>query len=98
MICAGEGVEVHFCRIRTGYGAQITRFVRVLALIGGLALTTIGLFGIIAYVAGVIDIIVSQPADRSWLFWGLGLAALGLYLLGAGIGLLLLWRKTRSEV
>lgn len=57
-----------------------------------------GLFGIIAYIAGVIDIIVSQPADRSWLFWGLGLAAIGLTLVGAGIGLLLLWRKTRSDV
>jgi len=57
-----------------------------------------GLFGIIAYIAGVVDIIVSQPADRSWLFWGLGLAAIGLTLVGAGIGLLLLWRKTRSDV
>jgi hypothetical protein len=89
---------LHFCRIRTSYGAQITRFVRVFVLIGGLALTTMGLFGIIAYIAGVIDIIVSQPADRSWLFWGLGLAAIGLTLVGAGIGLLLLWRKTRSDV
>lgn len=54
------------------------------------------MFAVVAYIAGLIDIIVSQPADRSWIFWGLGLAAIGLALLGAGVGLLIVWRKTRS--
>jgi hypothetical protein len=45
----------------------------------------------------VIDIVVDEPADRSWIFWGLGLASIGLALLAAGIGLLLVWRKTRPD-
>jgi hypothetical protein len=58
----------------------------------GLPLTLVGLFGVAAYVAGVVGIIAEQPADQSWLFWGLGLAFMGATALVAGVALLVLWR------
>jgi uncharacterized membrane protein len=70
---------------------------RLITLGGGVVLVAGGLFGVIAYIAGVIDIFISQPADRSWLFWGLGLAVIGTAMIGAGVGLLVFWRQTRPE-
>lgn len=73
-----------------------SRAFSIAALIVGVVLTISGLilFGI--YVAGVIDILIDQPADRSWLFWGLGFAFIGIILLVGGIALVVVWRKTRS--
>lgn len=74
-----------------------SRAISIAALLVGVVLTLSGLvlFGI--YVGGVIDILIDQPADRSWLFWGIGLAFIGITLLVGGIALLVVWRKTRSR-
>lgn len=69
---------------------------RSAALVIGLGLTVLGLFAVGTYVAGVIDIFVERPADRSWLFWGLAVAGLGVVALGSGITLLIIWRQTRN--
>lgn len=66
------------------------------ALILGIVLTLLGLVGVGAYLVGVVDIMIDQPADRSWLFWGLGIAGPGATLLIGGIGLLTLWRHLRK--
>lgn len=63
-----------------------------LALGLGLILSALGLAGIGAYLWGVVDIMIDQPADQSWLFWGSPLAMIGATLLIGGIGLLILWR------
>lgn len=68
------------------------RTVRTIALIGGVILVFAGLFGIGIYAAGVIEIVVEQPPDRSWLFWGLIFLLGGLTCLGGGIGLIYAWR------
>lgn len=70
-----------------------------LALGLGLLLSAIGLAGIGTYLWGVIDIMVRQPADQSWIFWGFPLGAWGATFLIGGVGLLILWRhleKTES--
>lgn len=67
-----------------------------LALILGVVLTALGLAGVGVYVAGVLQIIVEQPADQSWIFWGLGIASVGATSLIGGVGLLLLWRHLRK--
>jgi hypothetical protein len=54
-----------------------------------------GLFFVGAYVVGVVEILVDQPADRSWLFWGLGIASIGGVLLVSGVALIFVWRKIR---
>lgn len=63
------------------------------ALIVGIVLILVGIGGVGAYAAGVIDIVVNDPADRSWLFWGFGFLGFGLVSLGTGVGLLFLWRS-----
>lgn len=72
------------------------RVLPFLALVLGVLLTIVGLFGVGLYVAGVIDILIDQPADRSWLFWGLGIAFTGFAAIVGGIILLVVWRKTRA--
>lgn len=73
------------------------------ALVLGIALVVIGLAGVSMYMAGVVDIIIEQPADRSWLFWGFAFVAFGIISLGSGVGLLIVWRnlgrqeKTESD-
>jgi hypothetical protein len=62
------------------------------ALIVGIVLILIGVGGVGAYAAGVVDIVVNDLADRSWLFWGFGFLGFGLVSLGTGVGLLILWR------
>lgn len=74
-----------------------TRAFSIVALLAGIVLTVCGLFFLGAYVAGVIDILIAQPADRSWLFWGLGVGFIGITLLVGGIALLVVWRKTRPR-
>jgi hypothetical protein len=66
--------------------------IRVVALVAGLGLTLAGLLGVGAYVVGAVDIVLERPPDRSWLFWGLGLAGVGASMLVAGVALLVLWR------
>lgn len=66
------------------------------ALILGIVLTVLGLVGVGAYLVGVVDIMIAKPADRSWLFWGLGIAGPGATLLIGGVGLLMLWRHLKK--
>ena len=77
---------------------------RVLGVAGyalGGVLIAMGVFAVGAYVVGVVDILVEKPADRSWLFWGAGLAMFGLIVAGIGVGLVvairLSNRKTRVD-
>ena len=56
-------------------------------------LAGVGLFLVGAYLWGVVEIIVEDPADKSWLFWGLGLALFGVMFVGGGIGLALFGRS-----
>lgn len=62
----------------------------------GLLLSALGLAGIGAYVWGVVEIMIHQPADQSWLFWASPLAMIGATLLIGGVGLLILWRHLRK--
>lgn len=68
---------------------------RATALVLGLALVGFGLLGIGFYGYGVIEILITRPADRSWLFWGLPLGLGGAISLFTGVGLLFLWRHLR---
>lgn len=45
------------------------------------------------YFVGVAEIFVEQPPDRSWLFWGLPLAFIGLGLLVSGVVLAIAMRS-----
>lgn len=74
-----------------------SRALSSLALILGVLLTASGLFFLGSYLLGVVDILIDQPPDRSWLFWGLGVAFIGITLLVGGIALIVVWRKTRPE-
>ena len=68
-----------------------------IALALGAILTASGLFFLGLYLAGVVDVVIDQPADRSWLFWGLGFAFIGVTLLVGGVAMIVVWRKTRSD-
>lgn len=68
---------------------------RIVALWLGIALIGVGLAGVGAYLWGVAGIVIDQPPDRSWLFWGLPLAMIGTTSLVAGVGLLILWRHLK---
>lgn len=70
---------------------------RTVALWLGLVLGIIGLLGIGAYLWGVVDIMINQPPDQSWLFWASPLAMIGTTLLIGGIGLLILWRHLKRR-
>lgn len=63
------------------------------ALAVGVLLIIAGSGGVGIYAAGLIDIIIEQPADRSWLFWGAGFLFFGILALGSGITLLFAWRN-----
>lgn len=74
------------------------KIMKTSALVVGILLVVVGSIGIGFYVAGVIEILVERPADRSWLFWGLGFFAFGLIFAGAGVGLILVSRNSsRAE-
>ena len=68
-----------------------------IALVLGAILTASGLFLLGLYLAGVVDVVIDQPADRSWLFWGLGVAFSGVTLLVGGVALIVVWWRTRSD-
>lgn len=68
---------------------------RAFSLLSGAALSIVGLFLLGSYVVGVIRIVIEQPADSSWLFWGLALAAIGIMSIGGGVALLVIWRSLR---
>lgn len=65
---------------------------RTSALVVGITLTVLGLVLVGFYLVGVVEIVIEQPADRSWLFWGLGIAGFGATVLAGGVGLIALWR------
>ena len=67
------------------------------ALAIGVLLILAGLGGVGIYAAGVVDIIVEQPADRSWLFWGAGFLFFGILALGSGVALLVVWRNLSRQ-
>ncbi len=68
-----------------------------IALVLGAILTASGLFSLGLYLAGVVDVVIDQPADRSWLFWGLGVAFIGGTLLVGGVALIVVWWRTRPD-
>lgn len=63
----------------------------------GAALSIVGLFLLGSYAVGVLRIVIEQPADRSWLFWGLALAGIGVMLIAGGVALLVIWRSLRGR-
>lgn len=67
------------------------------ALAVGVLLIIAGLGGVGIYAAGLIDIIIEQPADRSWLFWGAGFLFFGILALGSGVALLVVWRNLSRQ-
>lgn len=69
----------------------------MLALAIGIPLAMAGVFLVGVYVVGVVDIIINQPPDRSWLFWGLALAFIGVFCLTTGVVLLVVWWRARSQ-
>lgn len=75
--------------------ARKSRLLTSAALVLGIVLSGSGLIFLGIYIAGVIEILIDQPADRSWLFWGLGIAFIGMTLLVAGVALVVVWRRTR---
>jgi hypothetical protein len=62
-------------------------FVRFAAYAGAVLLSGLGLFLIGAYVAGVVEVVVEDASDKSWLYWGLALAFFGIVVLAMGMGL-----------
>lgn len=69
---------------------------RTSALAVGIALTLLGLVLVGFYLFGVVEIVIEQPADRSWLFWGLGLAGFGATISIGGLALIALWRHLKK--
>jgi protein-S-isoprenylcysteine O-methyltransferase Ste14 len=65
-------------------GFSVIRFASYAASV---LLAAFGIFLIGAYVAGAIEVIVEDAADKSWLYWGLALALLGMVVLIMGVGL-----------
>ncbi len=55
------------------------------------AVSIFGIWAIVAYVWGVIDVL-DEP-DQSWIFWGLAFLFIGVFAVGTGIGLFVLGRE-----
>lgn len=73
---------------------------RAFTLLSGAALSIVGSFLLGSYVVGAVRIVIEQPADRSWLFWGLALAGIGIMSTAGGVALLVIWwslRRPRSQ-
>lgn len=66
------------------------------ALTAGVVLSLIGATSIAVYMIGVVDIVIHDHPDRSWLFWGLGIFGFGVMALGSGIVLLVVGAKQRQ--
>lgn len=64
---------------------------RLLALVSGLLLVIVGLWMVGAYVVGVINVL--GEADRSWIFWGLALVAIGVPAITTGTALVV-WGRS----
>ena len=65
------------------------------AIIVGTLMIGVGLWLVGAYSWGVINVI--GEADRSWIFWGLALVAIGIPVLGAGARLVVWGRSLRRS-
>lgn len=76
---------------------QDGRSLRGLALGLGIFLAAGGLLGLGVYVAGAFGIFIRQPGDRSWLYWGLAIALIGMTLLIGGIALIYAWHVLGKE-
>jgi len=75
--------------------ARRSRFLPPVAFVLGIVFTGAGFVLLGIYVAGVIEILIDRPADRSWLFWGLGVAFMGIIQVVGGVALVVVWRRTR---
>lgn len=63
------------------------------AAVIGIPLIAMGGYFLGVYLFGVVDIMINKPPDRSWLFWGIPVAFVGLIMLAAGVGLAMTaWR------
>ena len=60
---------------------------RFAAYAAAVLLSALGIFLLVAYIAGAIEVLVEDAADKSWLYWGLALAFFGVIVLATGIGL-----------
>lgn len=67
---------------------------RLLATITGAVLAALGVWLVGAYLLGVLDVL--GEADRSWIFWGLALVAIGIPAITAGKRLIL-WGRRRED-
>ena len=62
-------------------------WIRWLVLAASVVISLFGAFMLGAYIYGIVDIYVTDAADKSWLFWGLALGIFGAIALGFGIAL-----------
>lgn len=62
-------------------------WIRWLVLAAAGVIGLLGAFMLGAYIYGVIDLVGTDAADRSWLFWGLGLGLFGAIALAMGVGM-----------
>ena len=67
-------------------------------LAAAVVISLLGAFMLGTYIYGIVDLIVTDAADRSWLFWGLGLGGFGAIVLAFGVGLGIWgWRLGRDK-
>lgn len=67
------------------------------ALATAMFLIGFGMLGVGVYVAGAVKIFLDDSPDKSWLLWGLPVAAIGLTLAVGGVILLVMWRRAEGE-
>ena len=60
-------------------------------------LSILGITSVTVYVVGVIDVVINQEPDRSWIYWGLGFGLFGLICLATGVGLMVVARSLRKS-
>lgn len=69
----------------------------MMTLATSLFLIATGFLGIGLYAVGAVRVVMTDAEDRSWLYWGLGVAAIGLTLVVGGVLLFVMWRKIEAD-